>query len=199
MPFLDELDNIGYRYYFQWTITPYNKTVEPNLRNKNEIIKSFIELSNKIGKEKIIWRYDPVIISDELTVEYHIKQFTKYCEQLCQYTETVIISFLDDYKKIGKQEFRKPTTSEMQIIGDNFAKIAFAHGLKIKTCAEEIVFKNGIEKASCIDKELIEQIIGHSINATKDKSQRKECQCTKSRDIGEYNTCGHNCKYCYAR
>ena len=196
---LDKIDSLGYKYYFLFTLTPYGKDVEVNLRDKKDIIKTFQELSVRIGKEKLIWRYDPIIIGNGIDVAYHIKMFKRMCELLASYTETVIFSFLLEYKKIGKQTFRRPNENEIKQIGDEFAKIAKEHNIKIKTCAEEIDFNNGIERASCIDKELIERIIGRPVKADRDTGQRPKCRCVKSRDIGEYNTCKFGCKYCYAK
>lgn len=197
---LDKLDELGYKYYFQFTLTPYDKSIEQGLRDKEEIIKTFIELSKRIGKEKVIWRYDPILIFQDIDVKYHIEKFKEYAGQLADFTQTVIISFLDDYKKVGsrKQNFRKPTLEEMYQIGNAFSEIAKANGLQIKTCAEEITYRNGIEKASCIDAELIKLILEQNIDAAKDKNQRKECLCVESIDIGEYDSCLHLCQYCYA-
>ncbi len=200
MRYLDKLDEIGYEYYFQFTLTPYDKNIEPGLRDKNDIVKTFIELSKRIGKEKIVWRYDPILMNENIDVKYHVDNFKKYVNLLSSYTDSVIISFLDDYKRIGhrKQNFRKPTLNEMIQIGEAFSKIAEGNSISIKTCAEEIVFKNGIEKASCIDPVLIAKIIKQPIKIKKDKNQRKECLCVESVDIGEYDSCLHSCEYCYA-
>lgn len=197
MQYLNDIDNLEYKYYFQFTITPYGKDIESNLRNKNEIINTFIELSNKIGKEKVIWRYDPILLSNEITIDWHIDNFKKMCARLADFTYTVVISFLDEYKKLNKTKYRALCPDEMQVIGKEFVKIARKYNLKIQTCAENINIE-GIEKGACIDKNLIEQICGYSLNVKKDKTQRQECLCAQSIDIGEYDTCSHFCGYCYA-
>lgn len=196
--YLPDIDRMGYKYYFQFTITPYDKTIEPNLRNKDEIINNFIMLSKMIGKEKVIWRYDPILLTKDIDVKWHIEKFIDICDKISGYTDCVIISFLDTYKKLDISKFRAPTKNEMVEIGEAFAQIANKYNIKVKTCAESIVFANGIEKASCIDKKLIERICGYSLNVKKDKYQRQECLCAESVDIGEYDTCGHFCAYCYA-
>lgn len=200
--YLDEIDDLGYKYYFQYTITPYKKDMEENIQDKKEIIKSFQTLSEKLGSEKVILRYDPVILSDSYTIEYHKKAFEKLCQQLSTYTTKVIISFLDDYKKISKNikqlNVREISEEEMYIIAENFAETADKYNLKIESCAEQIdLEKFGINHGKCIDDELIEKITGYKIKAGKD-GQRLACGCIKCIDIGEYNTCLHKCLYCYA-
>lgn len=195
--YLDELDANGFKYYFQFTITPYDKDIEPSLRNKQDIIQTFIELSNKIGKERVIWRYDPIFLTESISIDWHISKFTKMCKKLAGYTNEVIISFLDNYSKIKNRGLHTPDFNEMQALGKKFLAIACKFNLKLKTCAESIDIC-GIEKGSCIDKNLIEKICGYELDAKKDKTQRKECLCAESIDIGEYNTCTHFCKYCYA-
>ena len=132
MKFLPTIDKIGYKYYFQYTINFYDKTIEPNLRNKNEIIQNFIELSKKIGKEKVIWRYDPILISNEINVDWHIQKFNELCDKLANYTNTVVISFLDEYKKLDKSKFRTLSKEEMLKLGESFSRIAKKHNLAIK-------------------------------------------------------------------
>lgn len=87
---LDLIDKLGYLYYFQFTITPYDKSVEKGLRDKEDIINTFRELSCRIGKEKVIWRYDPIIINDMFDFEYHKEQFSRLCSKLGKYTGATI-------------------------------------------------------------------------------------------------------------
>lgn len=195
--YLPAIDDLGYKYYFQYTITPYNKEIEPNLKDKNVIIDNFINLSKKLGKEKVVWRYDPILITKNISLDWHIKQFENLCKKLSGYTNKVIISFLDEYKKLDKSKFRTLTFEEMQQIGKAFAKIASEYGQVIQTCAENIDIE-GVVKGACIDKTLIEQICGYQLGVKKDKTQREACLCSQSVDIGEYDTCCHFCEYCYA-
>lgn len=199
---LDELD--GYNYYFQFTVTGYEQDVEQNLPDKKEvIIPTFKKLSEKIGKEKTIWRYDPILINDKYTFEYHIKAFSEIAQELSAYTEKVIISFVDLYAKTLRNtkdlNMRALTGDEMLSLGGELAHIAKSNNLRIESCAEEIDLQEvGIEHGHCVDKELIERITGFKMKCEKDKNQRAECGCFNSIDIGAYNTCQNDCKYCYA-
>lgn len=200
--YLDEIDELGYKYYFQYTITPYKKDLEEKVQDKKEIVETFKNLSEKIGSEKVILRYDPVILSDNYTIDFHKKAFTRLCDLLAAYTKKIIISFLDDYKKISKNiknlNVKEISDEEMYLIAENFAETADKYNLKIESCAEQIdLEKFGINHGKCIDDELIEKITGYKIKAGKD-GQRLACGCIKCIDIGEYNTCIHNCLYCYA-
>lgn len=200
--YLDEIDELGYKYYFQYTITSFKKDMEENLPDKKEIIKSFQTLSEKIGSEKVILRYDPVIITSSYSIEYHIKAFEKLCSHLKGYTHKVIISFIDyynnTYKNIKNHNVYNISNSDMYIIAENFSSIAKDNGLIIESCAEQIdLGRFGINHGKCIDDELIEKITGYKISAGKD-NQRNACGCIKCIDIGEYNTCMHKCLYCYA-
>ncbi len=199
IPYLDELDKLGYPYYFQFTLTGYGADVEPNLPPKNEIIDTFIALSEKIGREKVIWRYDPIVITDKYTVDWHIQTFKNLCEKLSPWTEKCIISFVDFYEKTKRNTTkigaRPPTESEIITMAGEFVKC----GLPIETCAEAIdLSKVGIGHTCCIDGDLIMRITGHDLGLKKDKSQRKECGCVESKDIGMANSCPHGCLYCYA-
>lgn len=196
LQFLPEIDSLGYKYYFQFTITPYGKEIEPNLREKEDIIKTFIELSNKIGKEKVVWRYDPILFTKGEDISYHIANFEQMCKQLYSYTNVVVISFLDEYKKLDKNKYQAPSKKQIETICENFARIAKQYNLKIQTCAEKNI--DGIEKGACIDKQLIESICEYQLKVEKDKTQRVDCLCVESVDVGEYDTCPHFCGYCYA-
>lgn len=198
---LDELN--GYNYYFQLTLNPYDRSIESSVHKKNEIITAFKELSSKIGNNRVIWRYDPILITDVIDVNYHIQYFEELAKRLTGFTKRCVISFVDLYKKTSTNtkylHLREPNEEEMFAIAEAFSKIASNYGLEIVTCAENIDLQEyGIEHGHCIDPVLIEEICGYNIDTRKDKNQRKECGCIESIDIGAYNTCCHGCAYCYA-
>lgn len=203
-PMLNRLNELqSYMYYFQFTINPYDIRLEQNVPTKNGIVDTFKELSLKIGPERVIWRYDPIILTDTISIEYHIKYFEELAKRLQGSTNTCVISFLDLYKKT-ERNLRNTTARELQInemldLARNLAIIAAKYGMKVQSCAEKIELDCvGIKHGRCIDSVLIEDLLGVKLVVTKDKNQRPECGCVQSIDIGEYNTCRHNCKYCYA-
>lgn len=200
--YLDEIDNLKYKYYFQYTITPYKNDLEEKVQDKKEIVETFKNLSEKIGSEKVILRYDPVILSDNYTIDFHKKAFARLCDLLAPYTKKIIFSFLDDYKKISKNikqlNIKEISEEEMCIMAEYFADTAKKYNLKIESCAEQIDLERfGINHGKCIDNELIEKITGYKLSVGRD-NQRNACGCIKCIDIGEYNTCMHKCLYCYA-
>jgi hypothetical protein len=195
---LEQLDKMGYRYYVQFTLTPYDKTVESNLPSKTDLIQAFIELSERTDTKRAVWRYDPVMIDEKHSVKWHIKQFSEMCGKLNAYTERCIISFIDPYKSIG-DKFRAITDGEILAIASGFSEVARQNEITLFTCAEVIdLFSYGIMHGSCIDENLIEQIIGNSVKAKIDTNQRAACRCIESVDIGAYDTCPNGCAYCYA-
>lgn len=198
-PHLKVLDELGYKYYLQFSLTPYGRDIEKNLRDKSEIIDTFKALSGQIGKRRIIWRYDPIILNDTLTVEYHMEHFSRMCGILSSYTDRVTVSFVDMYPKLKTDLKREITDGEIAVLSTFIGKTAREYGLYVSACCERTdLAKYGIGRASCIDKELIEDICGCPLKLTQDKNQREGCGCAESVDIGAYNTCANGCVYCYA-
>lgn len=202
---LDKLEYLSdYQYYFQFTLTGYGKDIESNLPNKREeLIPTFQKLSEKIGKEKVIWRYDPILVNQKYTMDYHLKAFEEIAENLADYTEKVVISFVDLYAKTQRNTkdlaIRTLSSEEMLHLAAEMAQIASKHNLIIESCAEQINLQSvGVQHGSCIDKKLIEKILGCKLIGEKDKNQREECGCFESVEVGTYNTCLNGCKYCYA-
>lgn len=198
---LDELKN--YMYYFQFTINAYDKGFEVGVPRKESIINTFKELSDKIGPRRVIWRYDPILLTDKMDMDYHIRYFDEIAKRLKGYTDTCVISFVDLYKKtqsnLKEKQAREPLLKEMLEMAAKMCIIANQYGITIQTCAEEIALESvGIKHGKCIDNALIEDLLGVKLVVSKDPNQRKECGCVQSIDIGEYNTCAHGCKYCYA-
>lgn len=199
---LDELD--AYKYYFQFTLTGFGNDIEYNVPHKKKvIIPVFQKLSHKIGKDKVIWRYDPIIFTNKYNPEYHLKAFEQIAKELRGYTSKCVISFVDIYTK-NKRNMKALNSfvlseNDLTAFGREIALIAGNYDIKVATCAEMIdLYSCGIEHNCCIDKELIEKILGCKIKADKDKNQRKECACIESIETGTYNTCKNGCQYCYA-
>lgn len=202
IPRLGELK--GYPFYFQFSLTCYGQDIESNIPHKKEhMIPVFQRLSKQVGRKRVIWRYDPILFTDKYTVAYHLKAFAQIAEALEGYTDRCIISFVDTYAKnskamqmLGVWELQG---EQLRAFAAQLSEIAGRHHMSVATCAEAVELEDlGIGHSSCIDKELLEEIIGCRLELSKDKNQRKECGCVESVDIGTYNTCRNGCKYCYA-
>jgi DNA repair photolyase len=197
------VDELGFKYYFQFTVTSYDSSIEEQVPKKKEIIDTFIELSEKIGSEKVIWRYDPILITEKFNIEYHVKWYDYLASNLKNHTNKCIISFVDMYKKCERNlkeiKVEKVSNENKKNFAQELSRISKLNGLVLETCAEELELqREGISHGKCIDDTLIEQIIDSKISISKDKTQRQACGCVTSIDIGSYNTCMHGCKYCYA-
>ncbi|AET68424.1 protein of unknown function (DUF1848) [Desulfosporosinus orientis DSM 765] len=193
------IDEMGFKYYFQHTLTPYDRTLEQNLQDKLRIEDTFIELSQLIGKERVMWRYDPIVLNDRLTIDYHKVQFERLCQKLAPFTESVTISFVQTYRKLKTPLIRAITCEEKAELAGFIGETAKAWGLTPKACCEKTdLTPYGIQKASCIDKAVLERVCGCSLDISPDKNQRQGCGCIESIDIGVYNTCPNGCVYCYA-
>ena len=205
IPMMNRLSELEkYVYYFQFTLTAYDRDVEPNLPSKNEsLIPAFQQLSRAIGRNRVIWRYDPIFFNDRYTLDYHCKYFRVLAAKLSDYTEKCTVSFLDLYKNTERNVRPlniQQETAEMQIeVMQRFSDIAKQYGIYVDTCAEKIDLSGlQIPHACCIDKQRFERLGNCKLNLGKDSNQRSECGCVASIDIGTYNTCKHGCLYCYA-
>lgn len=199
---LDELKE--YSYYFQFTLTGYGRDVEPGLPDKRGVlIPVFRKLAGKIGAQKVIWRYDPIFVSPHYTPDYHLRAFEEIAGSLADCTRKVVISFVDMYAKIrrGMEELRMESFSQqgMLELAGRLAEIAGRYGMETESCAERIDLQSaGVRHGSCVDKNLIEEIIGCKLMVNKDRNQRTDCGCYESVEVGTYHTCRNGCRYCYA-
>jgi hypothetical protein len=205
LPLMGRLDALrDYVYYFQFTLTPYDKDVEPNVPPKDEVIvPAFLELARRIGKERVVWRYDPILFSDVHTAAYHVERFKSLAGRLAGSTGTCTVSFLDFYRgmkgRVAPLGVIEPPAALKEDLLGRFSEIAKAAGISLDACAEGMDFTSlGVGRARCIDKERIERIGGFRLNVDRDKNQRPACLCAQSIDIGAYDTCGSGCLYCYA-
>jgi hypothetical protein len=200
---LDELDRRGYRYYFQFTLTPYDRDIEPNLPEKSALLAAFCELSDRIGKERVIWRYDPILLTRTCTVSYHAAQFERFAAVLAGKTDTCVISFVDAYGFLNgtfaELGIREPEIDEIHGLAGLLGPLARNYGLSLVSCCEKAdLSAYDIGASKCIDEQRINRLFGLDLRYKKDPGQRGECCCMVSRDIGSYRSCRHGCRYCYA-
>ncbi|MEA3543656.1 MAG: DUF1848 domain-containing protein [Thermodesulfobacteriota bacterium] len=213
MQHLDELDQIGLNYYFQFTLNPYGQEFEPNVPSIEQRIETFQQLAEKIGRKKVIWRYDPVILTSATNIDWHLEQVESIARQLESSTERLVFSFYDFYGK-GRGRLhaalentgitldditRHENRAELDAIVKGFKATADRYQMNIFSCSEDFdLSANGIEHGACIDGKLIQQLFGGEPSDKKDKNQREACGCVESVDMGIYNTCHFRCSYCYA-
>ena len=204
-PMLPSLNRLGaYTYYFLFTLTSYGQDIEVNVPSKSGgVIDTFKRLADKIGRGRVIWRYDPILLSGKYTASYHCEYFGEIARRLNGYTDKCVISFINEYAKnkrgMERLGISPLTVKEKTELAGNLAKVALELGMTISACAEDLDLENlGIGRSKCIDDKYIEGLIGRPLNVKKDKGQRSECGCVSSVDIGRYNTCGNGCVYCYA-
>lgn len=211
-PMLKYLDELKEKYNMFWfvTITPYGKDLEPNVPPFEKVIEDFKILSNKIGKNSVALRYDPILINEEYSAKKHIEMFDLFAKSLKGYTEDVTISFLDLYEKVKRNapNIRPPTNEEQKYIAKEFVRIGKENNMVIHGCCENPNLKEvGIDITGCMSQKIVEKAIGFNLKAPSRQSKRiitnedkgkTICNCLMGNDIGAYNSCMHLCKYCYA-
>ena len=200
IPHLKEIGSMGHLYMFEVTITPYGKDLEPNVPPKADVAESFRQISDRIGADRCLWRYDPILMNDGyIGVDYHRRKFEILCRELEGYTRRCIFSFVDIYGKfIGMEKrFRSVTHSEMDLLAQSLKPIADRYGIELTYCCPHYdLTRYGIEPRGCIDGRQLARI-GAPFEEMS-TPLRDGCRCVKNIDIGAYDTCPHDCVYCYA-
>ena len=202
LPMIDKLKMLKVPVLFHVTITPYSKDVEPNIPDKRLIIEGVKKLSLVLGIDNVVLRYDPIFLSDKYNVDYHIRAFDKLCKNLNGYVNKVIVSFMDEYKNVRSNKnilkYRAFTREDYKKIGEAFSKIAMDNGMSVQTCFEDNdLTQYGFVKGECLSHELAYILTGKKFKSSNVRKEKK-CECVQMVDIGDYNSCMHMCKYCYA-
>ena len=202
LPMINKLDTLNVPVLFHVTITPYSKDVEPNIPDKRLIIEAVKKLSLVLGIDNVVVRYDPIFLSDKYNVDYHIKAFDKLCKNLNGYVNKIIVSFMDEYKNVRSNKnilkYRAFTREDYKKIGEAFSKSAMDNGMSVQTCFEdEDLTQYGFVKGECLSHELAYILTGKKFKSSNVRKEKK-CECVQMVDIGDYNSCMHMCKYCYA-
>ncbi len=216
LPRLADLDAQGYRYYFQVTVTGLPVPFEPAVPDPREVCLAMRQIAERIGSKRVIWRFDPILCSDQTPPERILATFEHLARTLRGTTGQVMISLARPYRQSPGALATGPFDQQMKMVDWDRLRPARAHeklaplirplvdiargnGMQVFSCAEKIDLSSfGVTAGQCIDGSLIHELFGLRLNNVKDRGQRAECRCIPSLDIGAYGTCPHGCSYCYA-
>jgi len=170
LPALPELAARGYRFYFHFTVNGYPPFLEPGVRPLPEILDTFARLADAVSPERVIWRYDPIVLSDATGPDYHRRQFERIASRLAAHTRRVVVSLFHDYRRAGASlrraarqagvglDLSEPGTPVVDALLADLAAIARSVGLDVSSCAEpRDLSPLGIRPGKCIDDDLIRE------------------------------------------
>ena len=202
-PILPRLHEITdrYRTYFHYTITAYGRDVEPGVPSLDESMQTLTALEKIVGKGRISWRYDPVLLTKDYTIERHLDTFARMAEKLAPHIDRCIFSFVEPYKKLeaNMPELIPLTAEDREKIARGLGGIAAKNRIFLQTCGTNGDFSRwGIHASGCATLEILGRANGCAFRDLKHRGLREGCHCIESRDIGAYDTCLNGCKYCYA-
>lgn len=209
-PFLPLLSNKIegiYPFYFQFTITGYPKPIERSVIDDAIAIRQIRELRDRYGPHAVVWRYDPIFISDLTPMSFHRRNFEKLAAALQGSVNEVTVSFTQLYAKTKRNlvalEARHPVgfadppfSQKVELLGWMREK-ALEFGQRLTVCTQPQLETDEVTGAACIDGNRLAQL-GYKAGITRMQKNRDGCLCLQSRDIGSYDTCPHGCVYCYA-
>lgn len=202
-PILDRLHEISDRFkcYYHYTITAYDTDIEPNVPSIEQSVETLKQLSAQVGKEKVAWRYDPVLLTEKYTIEKHFETFDYMARELSPYVDRCIFSFVEMYKKlaVNMPELQPISNDNKLLLVKGLGAIAKQYGLYLQTCAaKDDYLRFGVHHSGCMTTEIFSRALGLNFKHQAHKGNRIGCACMESRGLGDYNSCPNGCRYCYA-
>ena len=203
-PILSRLNEITDKFntYFFYTITAYERDIEPNVPHFDKSIDTLFKLEKIVGRQRICWRYDPVFITKKYSIQQHLITFEHMAVRLSGHIDRCVFSFVEFYKKLKENfpELEEISKEDKKTLACEMAKIAKRHKILLQTCATKENFEQyGIKKSGCVTLDILSKANGGiNFKDLKHSGMRANCHCILSHDIGAYNTCPNGCKYCYA-
>ena len=200
LPYIKQITD-KFNTYFHYTITAYGKDVEPNVPYIDKSIETLIKLSDIVGRQKIGWRYDPILLTEKYTKNVHYETFDYMAAKLSPYVDRCIFSFVEMYKKLqtNMPEIIQLTENDKNDIAKNIGDIAKKYKLTLQTCATQANYEEyGICQSGCMTAEILGKANNVTFKKLSHRGNRAGCGCIESRNIGDYDTCPNGCKYCYA-
>jgi hypothetical protein len=210
-PFLEPLkliNEMGYHSIFHFTITGLPSVFETNLVKTEVAVETLKRLSERYSPKHITWRYDPIVISDRTSLDFHAENFHRLASSLAGHVKRCYFSYAVMYGRV-ERNFRwfqeknginvtDPDPDLRRKLAGELEGIAKSKDIQLYTCCGDYLISDTIKKARCVDSDLIGELFGIDCSGLRTKPTRKDCGCTESTDIGSYDTCPHGCIYCYA-
>lgn len=208
VPHVEGLRSRGYALVFQLTINGYGPPIESHNPPLLRQIAAAVELAKRLGPDAVLWRYDPILLAEDLTPEFHARRFESIAAELEGVTHRCTFSFVDFYGKTTRnlavveaglgRSFHRPSIAEKRLLATRLAAIAAEHGMAFLSCCDDALLGDGVGKSRCVDPAAVQAVRGRALPAIPARPTRKDCGCVASVDIGTYDTCAFGCAYCYA-
>jgi hypothetical protein len=204
VPMLSRLDELGdYNYLFNITMNPYGREMETNLPRLQDRVETYKRLAESVGSLRMIWRYDPVMISPKYDLDFHRRAFEYLTRELAPHSYKCMIGFIINHRfiagRMAPMTINERSEVDMLAIGEVFGEISARYGQRLETCATEVSLDEfGITHGACVEREQIEKIVGYRFEKVRERYLRPHCNCLEAIEIGHYSTCGNGCQYCYA-
>ena len=204
MRHLDELERRGYRTLVQFTLTILPRVYESHVPPVKAAVAQLRRIADRIGPDRVLWRYDPILISPETGEDFHLRTFESLASALEGATRQCSVSFVQVYGKVRRNFTRRglplpaPDPALRRSLASRLAGMAAARGIAVKACCNDDLVGADVGKARCVDRDQVRQLWpGLDFDAPPAPS-REGCGCSRSFDVGAYDTCLHGCIYCYA-
>jgi hypothetical protein len=208
LPEMEALRERGVGVLVHVTITGYGPPVESHGPPLSTALRNFERLAARLGPDASLWRYDPIVLSEELPAPAHRARFETLAAALEGMTHRCTFSFVDFYGKTTRnlakieasagKPFHRPDLDERKELAHGLAQIAARHSIQLHSCCEDALVEGDVGKSHCIDPQAIAQVMGRPLENAAFKPTRQDCGCVQSVDIGAYDTCAFGCAYCYA-
>jgi len=203
LPHLPRLLERGYRIYAHVTLTGYPAPLEARTPAVDTSLGSIRALSEILGPESTVWRYDPIVLGAGVDEAYHLGRFAVLAAELEGAVRECYVSFIDPYRKtarnlegVGVKDLAWAVGERHRELAHRLAAIAAERGIELRACAEQVLVADGVREGACVDPTLVERLRPGA--ELRWRPTRKDCGCAESIDLGAYHTCGFGCAYCYA-
>lgn len=208
LPGLRMLGGRGYHSMLHYTITGLPDHLEPGVPGIDDTVDSFREASSVLSPDLMVWRFDPIILTEELSADEHMDRFLRIADQVKGYTSRCYISFVTPYRKVQRNlaewerrsggRFLSPDLTDRLALVQRLVAAGAVRGIRVYSCCGDALVAAGAVKGHCVDGAHLSAVFPNAGIPVKARASRAECGCTESTDIGRYDTCPHGCVYCYA-
>ncbi len=191
----------------QYSINCALKIMEYSVPDSERPIAHMHHIAQRMGPFAAVWRYDPVLITSLTPAAWHRENFARLARALAGSTNEVVVSFAHIYRKTRRNletaaakhgfQWRDLENEEKRALVEQLAAIAADHAMALTLCTQPDLAGDGIKAASCIDADRLALVADAPIQAQR-HGNRPGCECSRSRDIGAYDSCPQGCVYCYA-